>query len=53
MAVGDFSTFMDFLMPGIFAEGHGQLYQKLDNELVGVEGKTEAEIEAIWKKILL
>lgn len=41
-----------YLYSSIFGEGYGNLYPKLDNELVGLEGKTEADVEEIVKGVL-
>lgn len=54
LAKGDFShgVIFDQLKLSIFAEGYGQPLVD-ENELVGVTGKTDADVEAIWKRLLL
>lgn len=55
LAKGDYSmnTMAGFLFVSIFGEGYGGLFDKVDNELLGVPGnKTEADIEAILKPLL-
>ncbi|KAH7324043.1 isoflavone reductase family protein-like protein CipA [Rhexocercosporidium sp. MPI-PUGE-AT-0058] len=54
VAEGDFSmpvmyTYLNVVM---FQDGYGSRIEKLDNELLGVKGKTEADVEAIFKKLL-
>ena len=41
-----------YLFLAICGEGYGALMEKTDNELLGVKGKTEADVEAIWRKAL-
>ncbi|CAG8956315.1 hypothetical protein HYFRA_00003695 [Hymenoscyphus fraxineus] len=54
LAKGDYSegTMFPYLFTAIFAEGYGNLYTKLDNELVGLKPYTEADVEALVKSIL-
>ncbi|KAJ2986996.1 hypothetical protein NUW58_g4750 [Xylaria curta] len=35
------------ILASVWGEGRGQPFQKLDNELLGIKGLTEAEIEAV------
>ncbi len=41
-----------YIFLAICGEGYGALMEKTDNELLGVEEKTDADVEAIWKKAL-
>jgi hypothetical protein len=41
-----------YLARGIFGEGYGNRFAKDDNALLGITGKTEADIEAIFKALL-
>ena len=52
LANGDYSpgVFVGFLLASIFGKGFGQPFEKNDNELLGVPGKTEEDILAIFKK---
>ncbi|CAG8981977.1 hypothetical protein HYALB_00004843 [Hymenoscyphus albidus] len=54
LAKGDYSegTMIPYLFTAIFAEGYGNLYPKLDNELVGLKPYTEADVEALVKSVL-
>jgi hypothetical protein len=52
LARGDYSAMYDYLAVGIIAEGYGGLFENVENKLLGVPGKTEADIEAIFKKLL-
>lgn len=55
LAKGDYSmnTMAGFLFMSILGEGYGGLFEKVDNELLGVPGnKTEADIEVILKPLL-
>ncbi|KAH8812587.1 hypothetical protein F5884DRAFT_313328 [Xylogone sp. PMI_703] len=47
------AVMVGYILVGIFGEGYGSHFQKLDNDLLGLTGKSEADVEAIWKKILL
>ena len=37
----------NFLRAGIWGEGYGAHYEKLDNELLGIEGKSEEEVQEL------
>jgi len=41
-----------YLALALYAEGYGTSWTKLDNELLGVPGKTEADVEALFKPLL-
>jgi len=41
-----------YLIRGIFGEGYGAKLEKDDNKLLGVTGKTEADVEAILRPLL-
>ncbi|PBP23390.1 hypothetical protein BUE80_DR005967 [Diplocarpon rosae] len=51
---GDYSleVMYSYLFVVGFQEGYGSRFEKLDNDLLGVTGKTEADIEKIWKVLL-
>lgn len=51
LAKGDLSALYDYLAIAIYGEGQGGLYTKLDNELLGVPGKTDADIEGYLKVV--
>jgi uncharacterized protein YbjT (DUF2867 family) len=48
----DAETFVPFILRSIFAEEYGGEFKNLDNELLGLKGKTDAEVEAIVKSAL-
>ncbi|KAL2062759.1 hypothetical protein VTL71DRAFT_5831 [Oculimacula yallundae] len=53
LAEGDYSdgvmyTYLNVVM---FQDGYGARFEKLDNELLGVTGKTEADVEEIFTKL--
>lgn len=52
---GDYSmgVLYDQIKLSIFGEGYGQPFENDDNELFGVTKKTDADIEAIWRTLLL
>lgn len=54
LAKGDFSAavMIPYLFSSLFAEGYGNHFPKLDNELLGLKGKTEADVEEIVKSVL-
>ncbi|CAL3970270.1 unnamed protein product [Diplocarpon coronariae] len=54
LAKGDYSleVMCSYLCVVCFQEGYGSRFEKLDNELLGVKGKTEADVEEIWKVLL-
>jgi len=52
LAKGDHSVMYDYIIVGVIAKGYGGLFEHLDNKLLGVPGKTEADIEAVFKKLL-
>jgi len=52
LAKGDYSVIVEYLNLSLYAEGYGSAWPKLDNELLGVPGKTEADIEALLKPLL-
>jgi hypothetical protein len=41
-----------YLMRGIFGEGYGSKMETDDNKLLGIAGKTEADVEAMLKPLL-
>ncbi len=49
---GDLSVMYDYIFVGIFTDGYGGKFENVENELLGVPGKTEADLEAIFKKVL-
>ncbi|PBP20179.1 hypothetical protein BUE80_DR009022 [Diplocarpon rosae] len=51
---GDYSleVMYSYLFVVGFQEGYGSRFEKLDNELLGVTGKTEADVEKIWEVLL-
>ncbi|PVH69525.1 isoflavone reductase family protein-like protein CipA [Cadophora sp. DSE1049] len=54
LAEGDFSipvmyTYLNVVM---FQDGYGSRFSKLDNELLGIKGTTDADVEAILKGVL-
>lgn len=53
LAKGDHSLMYDYIVVGVVAEGYGSLFENTENKLLGVPGKTEADIEAIFKKLLI
>jgi len=52
LAKGDLSVMYEYILVGVIAEGYGGLFENVENELLGVPGKTEADIETIFKKVL-
>jgi hypothetical protein len=55
LAKGDYSApvIFGYLFVAVFGEGYGSRMKKDDNKLLGVPGKTEADVEAILKKLLV
>ena len=55
LAKGDYSApvIYGYLFVAIFGEGYGSRTEKDDNKLLGVPGKTEDDVEAILKKLLV
>jgi hypothetical protein len=55
LAKGDYSApvMFGYLFVAIFGDGYGSRTEKDDNKLLGVPGKTEADVEAILKKLLV
>ncbi len=51
-AKGDHSVLYEYILVAVFGKGYGGLLENLENKLLGVPGKTEADIEAIFKKLL-
>lgn len=47
-----FPVMVGYLFRGIFGEGFGNKFEKDDNALLGITGKTEADVEAIFKTVL-
>lgn len=41
-----------YVRVAVFQDGYGSRMEKLDNELLGVKGKTDADVEAIWERLL-
>ncbi|TVY14193.1 Pinoresinol reductase 2 [Lachnellula arida] len=54
VARGEFTApvLVGYLFRGIFGEGYGNKWEKDDNALLGITGKTEADVEAILKDVL-
>jgi hypothetical protein len=52
LAKGDLSMMYEYIFVGVFGEGYGGKFENVENKLLGVPGKTEADIEAIFKKVL-
>ncbi|KAH7388957.1 hypothetical protein BKA64DRAFT_735099 [Cadophora sp. MPI-SDFR-AT-0126] len=54
LAEGDYSmpVMLSFINVGMFQDGYGSRFEKLDNELLGVTGKTEADVENMLRKVL-
>ncbi|TVY91600.1 Pinoresinol reductase [Lachnellula willkommii] len=54
VARGEFTApvLVGYLFRGIFGEGYGNKWEKDDNALLGITGKTEADVEAIFKDVL-
>jgi hypothetical protein len=52
LAKGDLSLMYDFILVGVMADGYGGRFENVENKMLGVPGKTEADIEAIYKKVL-
>lgn len=48
----DDETFLPYIYMAGLGEGYGGKLKHLDNELLGVKGKTEADVEAILKSVL-
>ena len=42
---------LKFLIASIFGEGYGGHFQKLDNELLGIEQKTDAELQSLLESL--
>ncbi len=53
LAKGDFSVFPLYIFVALLGDGYGGRFEKKDNELLGLKGKTEKEVEEIWKRLLL
>lgn len=54
LAKGDYGmgTMVGFLTPSLFGgRAYGMPMEKIDNELLGVKGKSEADLEAIFKAV--
>ena len=54
LAEGDYSldVMYTFINLGVFQDGYGSRFEKLDNELLGVTGKTEADVEDLIRQVL-
>jgi len=52
LAKGDLSVMYDYILVALFSEGYNWRLQNVENELLGVSGKTEADVEAILRKAL-
>lgn len=48
----DLETFMPYLFRAVLSPGYGGNFEKTDNELLGVKGATDADILAVFKKVL-
>lgn len=55
LAKGEVSqaVMVSYIMVAIFTTEYGSAFEKDDNELLGISGVTEADVEEIWKKALL
>lgn len=53
-AQGDLSlpVMYAYLSLVMFRDGYGSRMEKVDNELLGIKGTTEADVEAIFEKLL-
>ena len=49
LSKGDMHAAYEYLALALYAKGYGTAWEKLDNELLGVPGTTEADVEAILK----
>ena len=49
---GTMDLLFEYLKPGIFGEGYGAAFERVDNGLLGVEGKTEEYVEELWRGVL-
>ena len=49
----DMELMYEYLYVAVFGEGYGAKMENVDNKLLGVPGKTEADIKAIWEKLLV
>jgi hypothetical protein len=49
---GDWSPVYEYIYLLAFGEEHGAKMERVDNELLGVKGLTEVDIEEMWKRIL-
>lgn len=47
----DMGVFLGFLMSAIFREGYGGLFQRLDNELLGIVELKETEVVELIREI--
>lgn len=47
-----FATFAPFIFQAAMGEGYGNQFEKLDNELLGVKGKTLADVEDLLRPLL-
>lgn len=52
LAKGDLSMMHEYIFVGMFTDGYGGKFEDVENKLLGVPGKTEADIEAIFQKLL-
>ena len=54
LAEGDYSldVMYTFINLGVFQDGYGSRFEKLDNELLGVTGKSEADVEDLIRNVL-
>lgn len=52
IAKGDYSpeVMFEYLYVGVFAKGYGGAFEKLDNELLGLKGMTEKDVEKLLEK---
>ncbi|KAB8070609.1 hypothetical protein BDV29DRAFT_197889 [Aspergillus leporis] len=48
----DMLAIMGFLIRAVFAEGYGGEFKDVDNELLGIEIKTDAELEELVKSVI-
>ena len=52
LAAGDYSVILNYILRALYDPSYGSAFEKVDNELLGIKGKTDADVEAIWKKVL-
>ena len=48
----DMKSSMGFLMRAVFGEGYGGEFKNVDNELLGITGKTDNDLKALVQEAL-